>query len=59
MKLAKCSLRIVRTSTIPSARRRVSCANRHVCFEDNGRFMCLYCSSDEGNTGFQPHGLTR
>ena len=29
--ISKCSLRIVRTSTLLSARRCVSCANRHFC----------------------------
>ena len=38
---------------------RITCQWRLVRFEDNRRTTCLHCSSNEGNTRFQPHGFTR
>ena len=37
---------------------RIMCLKALVRFKNNGRSMCLHCSSDEGNTRFQPRGLT-
>ena len=52
---------LVWTLTIPPARRLVWRAYgvwTLARFEDNGRSTCLHCSSDEGNTRFQPRGFT-
>ena len=37
----------------------ITCQWTLVRFEYNGRTTCLHCSSNEGNTHFQPRGLTR
>ena len=37
----------------------LTCQWTLVRFEDNGRTTYLHCSSNEGNTRFQPRGLIR